>query len=127
MTPCKNWGDFTETYMMNDVLLLADMFESFREICMKIYGIDPCWCYGAPGLAWQPILEMNYEADKRMCLETLKTKEMHQFFENPRGGITDARTLCMQRPTTNIVQITIQLNRQRLYLMLTQQIYTDIQ
>jgi hypothetical protein len=50
-TECKNLGDYTEIYMMNDVLLLADMFESFREICNKSYGIDTCWCYGTPGLA----------------------------------------------------------------------------
>ena len=28
-----------------------------------------------------------------MCLETLKTKQIHNFFENPRGRITDPRIL----------------------------------
>jgi hypothetical protein len=35
---------------------------------------------------------LNFK-DKTMYLETLKTKEMHKFFENPRGGLTDARIL----------------------------------
>ena len=33
--------------------LLANIFESFRNMCLKIYEFDPAHFLTAPGLAWQ--------------------------------------------------------------------------
>ena len=38
------------TYMFN-TLLLADVFENFREKCLEIYELDPAGFLSAPGLA----------------------------------------------------------------------------
>ena len=37
----KNPGDSPDLYVQSDTLLLADVFENFRNICLKIYELDP--------------------------------------------------------------------------------------
>ena len=46
-------GGYHDLYVPTDTLLLADIFEKFREICIEIYGLDPSYFYSAPGLAWE--------------------------------------------------------------------------
>ena len=45
------------TCMFSDILLLADVFGNFRDICIEIYELDPAYFLSAPGLAWQPCLK----------------------------------------------------------------------
>ena len=40
-------------YVQTDTLLLADVFENFRNKCIEIYELDPAHFLSAPGLAWQ--------------------------------------------------------------------------
>ena len=44
-------------YVQSDILLLADVFESFRNMYFKIHKLDPAKCVLAPGLAWQAALQ----------------------------------------------------------------------
>ena len=50
---CTDMGDYHDLYIQTDTLLLADVFEKFREKCIEIYGLDPSYFYSAPRLAWQ--------------------------------------------------------------------------
>ena len=43
--------DYHNLYNRSDVLLLADAFENFRNICMNHYGLDPTWYISTPGLS----------------------------------------------------------------------------
>ena len=51
-----NLGKYHDLYVQSDTLLLADVFENFRNICLKIYVLDPTKFLSAPGLAWQAAL-----------------------------------------------------------------------
>ena len=55
----KTFKDYLKTYNVTDVLLLADVFEKFRDLCLKNYGLDPVYYYTAPGLAWDAMLKMT--------------------------------------------------------------------
>ena len=41
----KNMGDYHDHYLKKDVLLLADVFEKFIDICLKFYRLNP-WTSG---------------------------------------------------------------------------------
>ena len=47
----KNLGEHHDLYIQSDTLL-ADAFENFRNMCLKIYELDPTNFLSAPGLAW---------------------------------------------------------------------------
>ena len=37
----KNLGEHHDLYVQSDTLLLADVFENFRTMCLEIYELDP--------------------------------------------------------------------------------------
>ena len=53
----KYLGDYYDLYVQSDTLLLADVFENFRNMCIKVYELDPAHFLSAPGLAWQACLK----------------------------------------------------------------------
>ena len=76
--------DYHKLYNETDVLLLADVFENFRNLCLKIYGLDPVYYFTAPGLAWDACLKMT-----NINLELLNDPNMLLMFEKGiRGGIS---------------------------------------
>lgn len=48
---CKTLVNYHDLYLKTDVLLLADVFESFRKVCINTYKLDPCQYYTAPELS----------------------------------------------------------------------------
>ena len=53
----KNLGDYHDLHVQSDTLLLADIFENFRNMCIKVYELDPAHFLSGPGLAWQASLK----------------------------------------------------------------------
>ena len=53
----KNLGEYHDLYVQSDTLLLADVFENFRNTCLKVYELDPAHFLLLPGLAWQACLK----------------------------------------------------------------------
>ena len=53
----KNLDVYHDLYIQSDTLLLADIFENFRNMCIKVYELDPAHFLSAPGLAWQDCLK----------------------------------------------------------------------
>ena len=53
----KNLREYHDLYVQSDTLLLADVFENFRNTCLKVYELDPAHFLSLPGLAWQACLK----------------------------------------------------------------------
>ena len=81
---CKTLKDYHDLYLKSDVILLADVFETFRDLCMTNYELNPAWYYTAPGLAWDAALKMT-----KVGLELLTDIEMLDMVEEGiRGGVS---------------------------------------
>ena len=81
---CKTLGDYSNLYCSTDVLLLADVFETFRKICLRQYGLDPAHYYISPGLSWDALLKKT-----GVELELLTDYDQHLFIEKGmHGGIS---------------------------------------
>ena len=81
---CKTLKDYHDLYLKSDVIILADVFETFRDLCMTNYELDPAWYYTAPGLAWDAALKMTMvELELLTDIQRLDMAE-----EEIRGGIS---------------------------------------
>ncbi|GFS79258.1 protein NYNRIN [Nephila pilipes] len=55
----KSLGEYHYLYVATDVLLLADVFENFRKICLKNYELNPAHYVTSSSLAWQACLKIS--------------------------------------------------------------------
>ena len=92
--------DYRNLHNLSDVLLVADIFENFTNICMNHYGLDPAWYFGAPGVAWDASLkitkgqlELLSDPDMLLMIEVVSEEESQQYHT------------AMLKPTTNIWEL----------------------
>ena len=80
----KNLEDYHNLYNRVDVLILTDVFENFRDICIKNHNLDPAHYYTAPGLAWDAALKVT-----KVELELLSDMDMLLMVKKGiRGGVS---------------------------------------
>jgi hypothetical protein len=85
---CKDMMDYTRIYLEIDVLLLASIFEKFRDVNLQegACGLDPVYYPTAPSLSWDAMLKMNLEDDIK--IENFTNEEMYLMVEEGiRGGM----------------------------------------
>ena len=91
MTDLRDYYNFS---MLTNVLLLADVFENFRGVCLQHYSLDPAHNYTSPGLSWNTALKMT-----DVELDLLTDIDQHLFIEEGiRGGVA---MICHQYARTN--------------------------
>ena len=79
----KNLGEYHDLYVQSDTLLLADVFNSFRNLCVETYQLDPAYFLSLPGLAWQACLKRT-----EVKLELISDIDMlFMIEEGIKGGI----------------------------------------
>ena len=81
---CKTLRDYLKLYNESDVLILADVFENFRDMSMMHYKLDPAWYYTSPGLACDAMLKLT-----GIKLELLSDPDMLLMVKRGiRGGVS---------------------------------------
>ena len=82
----KNLGEYNDLYVQSDTLLLADVFENFRDRCIEKYELNPAHFLSASGLVWQACLKKT-----EVKLELLTDNDTLMMFEKGiRGGMCQA-------------------------------------
>ena len=82
----KNLGEYHDLYVQSDAILLAEVYENFRDKCIEIYQLDPAHFLSAPGLAWQACLKKT-----GVELGLLTDNDMLMVYENGiKGGMCNA-------------------------------------
>ena len=82
----KHLREYHDFYVQCGTLLLADIFEKFRNMCIEIYELDPAHVLSVSGLAWQACLKIT-----GVQLELLINVDMLLMIEKGiRGGICHA-------------------------------------
>ena len=80
----KNMGEYHDLYLKTDVIWLANIFENFRDVCLKHYKLDPAWYYTSPGLSWDALQKKT-----EIMLDLLSDINMILFVEGGiRGGVS---------------------------------------
>ena len=79
----NNLGEHHDMYVQSNTLLLADVFENFRNICLKIFELDPANFLSATPLAWKSVFKKS-----KAKLDLLTDIDMSLIVEKGiRGGI----------------------------------------
>lgn len=81
---CSTLGEYSDIYLKSDVLLLADIFENYRRICLNTYKLDPVNYVSSPSMCWDAMMKLS-----NVELELITDPDMLHFFKKGiRGGVS---------------------------------------
>lgn len=88
----RTFAEYHDYYMHLDVLILADIFEQFRDVTLAEFKIDPVQFQGAPGLTWY--LGLKSKPD---LFKVIRDKDVYLDIQaNIRGGVSQAMSRYQQ-------------------------------
>ena len=100
----KNLGEFHDLYAQSNILLLADVFANFQNMCLQMFELNPARFLSAPGLAYQAALEKS-----KIKLDLLTDTDMLLKVEKGiREGVCHSisqRTKANNRYKNNMIKI----------------------
>ncbi|UYV67979.1 hypothetical protein LAZ67_5002692 [Cordylochernes scorpioides] len=79
---CTTLGDYHDIYLIGDVALLADIFQYFRDLCLRHYQLDPILNFSSPSLSLDAALKMT-----NVSLDLISDPDMYLTCEQIRGGV----------------------------------------
>ena len=92
----KNLGEYHDLNVQSDTLLLADVFENFRNMCLEIYELDSARFLTVPGLAWEAALkktkvklDLLTDIDMLLMVEKVSEEEYVTLFIDIQKLITN--------------------------------------
>jgi hypothetical protein len=81
---CQKFKNYHDHCLKTDTVLLADVFENFRDVSMTNYRLDPAHYLTMPSLTWDACLKYT-----NIELELITDPEIFLVFESAmRGGIS---------------------------------------
>lgn len=85
----RTMKDYMLFYLKTDVVLLADVFENYRNTMLTSHKLDPAYYVTSPGFSWDAFLYNLYQRkDGVNSLDCLTDYDMLMFFEKGiRGGM----------------------------------------
>ena len=85
---CRTLEEFLEIYLESDVLMLADIFENFRNNCLKYYHLDPANYVSAPSLSYHAMLLLS-----KVVIEPYPSLEIYRMLQRAKhGGLSQVTT-----------------------------------
>ena len=100
----KHLGEYHDLCLKSDTLLLADVFENFRKMYLKVYELYPAKFLLAPGLAWEAALKKT-----EVKLELLAEIDMLLMVEKKLEEEYVALLMDIQNLITNIWKTMIKI------------------
>ena len=80
----KNMGEFHDIYLISDTLLLADIMENYRHVCLEEFQLDPVHFVSGPSLSWHACLKLT-----NIEIQLITDSTIHDYIESGlRGGLS---------------------------------------
>ena len=91
----KSMGEYHDFNLKTDVLLLTDVIENFRDMCLSYFGLDPVYYCTLPNSAFDAMLKLT-----GIEIDLVYDQHMYEIMESGlRGGMT--QTTCKKVEANN--------------------------